>query len=226
MLIIGGWGTRDSVPISSVWEAELWDPVTETFGPAGSFSGPIGNFSATPLRDGRVLVVSEQDAALWEPASLSFRAIEPPLEARSLHTATLLADGRVLIVGGYTGVTTHTSVEVFDPSTETFSQLSPLIEGRGGHTATMLPDGRVLIAGGDSGGPGSRVLASTEVWDPVTEQFTAGPSLYEARTGHVALLRRDDDFAYLDQRVLLVGGLRGDGQPLASAEEYHPFSLR
>jgi hypothetical protein len=225
VLVIGGWGARDSVPISAVWEAELWDPRTESFSDAGSHGQPIAGHTATLLANGRALIVA-QSAALWEPDSQSFRAVGPLLEERGGHTATLLPDGRVLIAGGYAGASALTSVEVFDPDAETFSPAGQLIEGRGGHTATLLLDGRVLIAGGDSGGPDSRVLASTELWDPRAEQSVSGPVLHQARTGHVALLRRNDDFSHLDQRVLMVGGRDADGQALVSAEEYHPFWLR
>jgi hypothetical protein len=42
---------------------------------------------------------------------------------------------------------------------------------RGGHTATLLADGRVLVTGGFDG---SEYLATTEIYDPMTDTF--GPT--------------------------------------------------
>jgi galactose oxidase-like protein len=66
------------------------------------------------------------------------------------------------------------------------------------HTATLLADGRVLIAGGRS--LQDPLLATTELWDPATEAFTAGPSLVVPRFGHTAT-------RLADGRVLIVGGI-------------------
>jgi len=54
--------------------AEVWDPVTASFGPAGSLAETRGAHTATPLPDGRVLVVGGwggggylASAEVWEP---------------------------------------------------------------------------------------------------------------------------------------------------------------
>jgi hypothetical protein len=92
---------------------------------------------------------------------------------------------------------------------------------RASHTATPLPGGRVLIVGGcvvdhcdgDAG-------ADSEVFDPATGRFTAGPPISVPRAGHTAT-------ALADGRVLVVGGFSGERQPpLASAEVYDPATGR
>ena len=101
--------------LSRLASAELWDPATGLFSPAGELArGRIGH-SATQLPDGRVLVLGGQGlidvegdrgfadhpgAELWDPATGTFSAAPAMAEARSDHSATLLADGRVLVVGG------------------------------------------------------------------------------------------------------------------------------
>ena len=56
--------------------AEIWDPATETSGPAGSDSERWGH-AATLLPDGRVLVVGgfyaePMTAEVWDPATSTF----------------------------------------------------------------------------------------------------------------------------------------------------------
>jgi hypothetical protein len=59
-----------------------------------------------------------------------------------------------------------------------------MIEQRANHTATLLDDGRVLLIGGQSA---NTELATTEVFDPASGAFTAGPTMLEARANHTAV---------------------------------------
>ena len=79
-----------------------------------------------------------------------------------------------------------------------FRSIGDMASPRYQHTATLLADGRVLIAGGRS--LRDPVLATTELWDPTTEAFTAGPRLVAGRFGHTAT-------RLTDGRVLIVGGI-------------------
>lgn len=142
---------------------------------------------------------------------------------RADHTATLLPDGRVLIAGGMVenGVFLD-SAELFDPAKQTFIPLPNMRSRRVGHSATLLPNGKVLIAGGLAGrsfegGPG--IVASTEIFDPATGQFSAGPSMSTPRTGHAAVLLSNN-------KVLIAGGADTDERMLASAEIYDPVTNR
>jgi len=140
---------------------------------------------------------------------------------RADHTSTLLKDGRVLITGGMVenGVFLK-SAEIFDPKRGAFAGIDNMRSNRVEHTATLLPDGRVLIAGGLAGrtSDGHGAVASTEIYDPATGHFIAGPSMSAARTAQGAVLLPS-------QKVLIVGG-EDNGGPLASAEIYDPASNR
>jgi hypothetical protein len=85
-----------------------------------------------------------------------------------------------------------------------------LANSRKAHTATLLLDGRVLV----SGGAGSGLLASAELYDPVSGNWTLTGSLNGGRTAHTATLLSDG-------KILVVGGV-GDGKVLGSAELYEP----
>jgi hypothetical protein len=50
---------------------------------------------------------------------------------------------------------------------------SQLNTARRGHTATLLQDGKVLVIGGDNL---TGIISQTEIYDPATKNFAAGPS--------------------------------------------------
>jgi len=123
-------------------------------------------------------------------------------KTRWLDTATLLEDGRVLITGGRSpNSTQYASAELYDPGSGKFSLTGSMDATRQQHTATLLSDGRVLIAGGYTGdGKGNwNLLASTEIYDPGSGQFSSTGSMGDARYDAVAARLQDG-------RVLIAGG--------------------
>ncbi len=65
------------------------------------------------------------------------------------------------------------------------------------HTATRLRDGKVLLVGGSSGN--EEILASAEIYDPQTGQFTMTSEANLMRYKHTAVLLKDGN-------VLILGG--------------------
>jgi hypothetical protein len=210
--------------------AEIWDPGTEAFTPTGSLARPRGDFTATKLNDGRVLVVSGadeafnplSDAEIWTPATGLFEPAGTLGEGRLDHTATLLDDGRVLVVGGHDNATVNaaiTTAEIWDPASSSFTWADKPMAPRTSHKAVRLPDGGVLIVGGHNGL--GRAIAEAELWDP-TNGFSPAGTLNAARSaGHTATLLSDG-------RVLIVGGFPmgfDEGDPIATAEVWDPATL-
>jgi WD40 repeat protein len=207
VLVVGG---NDGRPggAATLGTAEIWDPATGTFAPAGELDLPRSGHTATLLPDGRVFVVggagplaqTGRTAEVWDPVSGAFTpAGDLTGNHGAWHTATLLEDGRVTVMGGDgyddtdTGGAKPTEVEVWDPATNAFTLAGSLSDWRWAHQAVLLQDGRVLLVGGVT--PTSR----TEVWDPATGVATpAVPETPEVLADTVTLLP--------DGRVLLVGG--------------------
>lgn len=184
--------------------AEVYDPASGTFRPAGPMSAlRFGGETATLLSSGQILIVAgynesgfpEATAELYDPTAGSFHALGT-VSPRSNHTATLLQDGRVLIAGGLswsldTGGSFTASAEIYDPASGRFVSTGSMMIARRSQTATLLPDGRVLIAGGedDDGGIGTLDPASTgglcslpsaELYDPVSGTFSPTGSMTDA----------------------------------------------
>ena len=200
--------------------AELFDPATGTFTFTGFMSVPRVSPTATRLQNGVVLFAGGGEpfignlgtAELFDPVGGTFSDTGGMATARQEHTAILLSNGKVLVAGGDGDAGTLASAELFDSVAGRFSAAGNMTTARVNHTATLRNDGRVLIVGGQiDSQTGPNVLASAELFDPATGQFTAVPSMKSARTQHAAVLLSNG-------AVLVIGGSDINGRPLLSAE--------
>jgi hypothetical protein len=187
---------------------------------------PTDRVRATAVRlpDGRVLVVGGvapgasgsnlSVCQLYDGATSTWTSVEAIGAVASHFGLTLLPDGRVLRTGGFTAsFTPLATTELFSPATGQWTPTVALNTARYGHTAVLLADGRVLVAGGvTSTSTGLAALASAEIYDPATGQWSTTGSLATARTKHSAT-------RLLDGRVLAVGGDAGQNG-FTSAELY------
>jgi len=164
-------------------QAELYDPLTQTFVAAGSTCIPSQEGTATALSESSVLLIeffpgfshghANGVAQLYDSNMGTFAFTTGDFStaaARSRHSATLRNDGKVLVAGGglvsllqegQNPVVTA-SAELFDPMSGTFIPTDELLLAREWHTATLLNDGDVLITGGqDASG---NALAAAELY--------------------------------------------------------------
>jgi galactose oxidase len=140
-------------------------------------------------------------------------------ESRNYGSAVMYDDGKILYSGG--ALTTNTA-EVIDLNqpTPSWTWTAPMAHARRHHNLTVLPTGEVLATGGVGGTTFNDVkqgVHATELWDPVTGQWTTLASNAVTRGYHGSSLLLPDG------RVLNAGGGDGAGAPNErNAEIYSP----
>ena len=239
VLVAGGYGGVTDGPggypegTEALASAEVWDPESEVFEPAGTLMGPRSGHTATLLLDGRVLIVGGSgpdgylsSAEIWDPATLTSSATGSLDAARFGARAMLLADGRVLVLGGETEDGQVAPPEVWDAATGTFGPGDAIPEA-GYPEGTVLDDGRVLVFTEDPRVPGDASSVdgprTAMVWDPATGSSTPAGKL------NVAHGDRFTATDLTDGRVLIAGGdgcpHRGPCSAVAAAEIWDPASM-
>jgi Kelch motif len=156
VLIVGGYGTGTSNPLSS---AELYDPATHTFAPTGSMNVSRGRPQCVTLSDGRVLVgggatapfTYTNSAEVYNPTTGTFTTVGNMTTPRGEGWHAFAVPGGALLFGGtFEGIfgTATAAVDRFDSGSNAFSQVGTLLGARRDHNVQMLADGAALLVGG------------------------------------------------------------------------------
>jgi N-acetylneuraminic acid mutarotase len=188
-----GFNSTDSLPAvgtssSIVATAELFDPMTTTWAVVGPLSTARAQHAATRLNDGRVLVVGGVDATntalasteIYDPTTQSWSPGPPMSTARQLPSMTLLANGRVLVSGGANATGVLGTAEIYDPVANAWSSAGTMVSPRVLHSATLLANGQVLAVAGLPAGGASGQTTSTELYNTVSNSWSAAASLPQA----------------------------------------------
>lgn len=196
-------------------DTHIIDPETETLQVAPPMQTSRGFHRAVELLDGRVLACGgwhSEGVVATDGPTLSCERYDPPMgrwlaaasmaTGRYSHTLTRLADGTVLAAGGHdVDGRAIASAERYDPVADAWHRVADLSWARAWAEAAPLPSGEVLVMGGETeeARETGRSLSSTEIFDPVTETFRAGPDM-PWRAGDFASL------ALPSGRVVVSGG--------------------
>lgn len=205
VLITGGWSERQATA-----SAEIFDPAAQRFVTTGAMTVGRAAPVAALLADGRALIIGGQSssmeplasAELFEPESSRFLPTSPMAVPRIGHVAVVLLDGRVLVSGGRQARRGDilNSAEIFDPVTGQFQATGSMKLPRHKHAAVRLPDGRVLIIGGADIRDQRGRYRSTEIYDPNSGTFSAGPQMQWPR------FKIPDAVATMPSGAILVAG--------------------
>jgi hypothetical protein len=204
VLIVGGFSGEGQPPLAT---AETLGPDADAWQPTGPLRVGRGGHAAAVLGDGRVVVAGgwlgsqmyTDSTEIFDPTTRRFvRGPDLPQAVDGLAAASL-PDGSVLVTGGQVrpGVATGAAA-VVEPDGE-LRPVDPLLQPRFKHAMVGLSTGEVLVIGGTDND--HRLLTSTEVFDPHSRTFRAGPELASGRykLGGAAA-------ALPDGRVFVAGG--------------------
>ena len=117
VLIAGGFTQDDASGV--IASAEIYDPGTGTFTPAGNMTSKRGGHIAALLPSGEVLIAGGRgstysaSAEIYDPLTGTFTATGSMATARYHSTATLVANDKVLVAGGDDGGSLVQSAELF-----------------------------------------------------------------------------------------------------------------
>jgi hypothetical protein len=181
---------------------EVWNEQTNSFSPGLQMTGIQSN-SAHPVLDseGRyetnggvgsnfTILATEQHI---QPQTGVFSNGPGLIKPRVGQTLTAFPNGALLVTGGTADQIGTAELKSSPSSSWALTSGSATCPGAAGcmlayrqnHTATLLPDGTVLLVGGFNSN--SSAQATTEIYSPNDNLFTAGPIL-TARTDHTANL--------------------------------------
>ncbi len=168
------------------------EPVREIF----DFASKRGTFEGLePVSDAVVTVIGRRNDGNGQPG--------PAQAASSVGLVDLSGEDGFEVVQ-ISMVIGEIDTFISTTNTDVANQCTEQVVPRRGHTATLLPDGQVLLAGGSQvEGNTVRLWTTTEIYNPRTGFFVAGPELRNGREGHTAT-RLDDG------RVFIAGGESGD----------------
>jgi Galactose oxidase, central domain len=197
------------LPAAAIAQAGPWGPGPELNSVRYAFplvELPSGDFlAAGGVVPGTLYTATAEilagDATAWTPVS------SMPSAHRGKDLGVLLLSGEVLIAGEDPHVGGHPHPRFayrYDEASDTWTRTAndPTID-RFSATLTLLPDGRVLFAGGYSGHGAGPTYATAEIYDPITDAWTATGTMAEVRVGHTATLLTTGPNA---GQVLVVGG--------------------
>jgi hypothetical protein len=135
--------------------AELYDPATARFSPAGALITPRHKTGAALLPDGRVILFGGQTENTWGPRERSTEIFDPVTlrftrgpemlskRYKLRWSVVPLGDGRIVIAGG------ADRPEVYDPASHDFTPATgDRLDSYFFSSAIHLANGNILIAGG------------------------------------------------------------------------------
>lgn len=194
--------------------AEIFDPASGTFSPAGSLATARTLFTLEVLDDGRVLAIAGMNDArqgfssteIFDPTTAAW-SLGPSLasEARIFHASARLPSGRILVGGGKLPDTYFlASVDIVDVDAGEARSVSDLGIAQTLPRFVELDSGGVLAVGGFRCPRPCEPIAEAQIYREDTGAWQPIGSLLRARAGHAAVRLHDG-------RVLVCGGFTAAG---------------
>lgn len=159
-----------------------------------------------------------------------FKTDVPPMNERRIdHETVVTSDGKIFALGGRQWnlvpstpgyvpgkqFSVLDSVECYDPKTNKWEYRKPLPVKRYLFAAVVGPDDKIYVFGGSTAKPRDplkRILNSTDVYDPETDQWSSGTPMPKPRDAHAGVLGPDG-------KIYILGGCGDKGKKPPPAKD-------
>jgi N-acetylneuraminic acid mutarotase len=128
---------------------------------------------------------------------------------RAFLGASVGPDGRIYTFGGTSAAGPSSATEIYDPTTDSWSEGAPLPVGRSGMGVALGSGNRFFVVGGSDPWGRKLALARVDIYSPVSDTWSRGPSLPSPREGLQAV-------RVSGGRVLALGGRNNAGWATSS----------
>lgn len=196
---------------NGVWkQAEVYDPSSHSFLPAGNMNYGRLFLTLQPLPDGRALAIggdAQGTSEAYDPARNSWGTLSTMSSKRYSASSVALEGGDVLVAGGVADDTVLSSVEVYSADLDIWVSSEGMGVPRANFGLAVAESGRMVATGSWS------TLGATDTSESLcTCDFTwrAGPSMATARGMHGTAVTANGT-------VLAIGGWDGS-RHLSSVE--------
>jgi hypothetical protein len=204
--------------------AAVWDPATGRMTRTESLNKARSGFAAIRLTDGRVLVAgglneanqSYSSAYTWDPRDGTWTKVGLMTQARAAPSIAALPDGQILVAGGYYAFEPDWGFAAPDGVAST-AVARPGDAAPATLTALVPPVADVDVP------PSGRALATAEIFDPRSGEWSSARPMRYARAGAEAV-------TLADGRILVASvgphNVDNDWDAYLSAEVYDPATGR
>ncbi len=194
-------------------QAEIFDPATLRWTPAGGMSTPRLFFAMHPLAEGNAVVIGGDTSGtseIYVSTSNSWTGVSKMTVPR-FHFASTAVSGKILVAGGMTTDVPMMSSEVFDPMTNSWKAVASMSYARAKFSLEPLLNGD-LVAPGSSSKLGS--TSSSEVFHQSTSTWQTNEPMKTSRGAYGS--------ATLPGGGVIVIGGRSGATVTSSVEIYSP----
>jgi len=216
ILVMGGvFFSTDSGYTKTLNNCEIFDPDSEKWSSAAPMLKARGNFAATLLNDGKVLVTGGNDKAkylkyceIYSPNTNTWSETDSLIEARSEHAQILLDDGNVLLVGGTSrdsngNATPENHCLLFNVQTNKWQTVGEIAAYRSFPGIFKISNKNLIVIGGDD-------PSTWEIYN-LTENKSVYLDKFSDPKDIILQRNKSNVIQMVNSNILVCGGYEYDG---------------
>jgi N-acetylneuraminic acid mutarotase len=199
--VISGWTS------GPVIHNQIYDPATDTWSAGAPIPVPVWEAKAATVANGSICVVGGEGLPagymqIYDPVADSWSS-GPSTPAPVLIGAMVAVGDDLYYTGGANGYSPATNLFKYDAALGDWVTLADMPEARVAHAMVVGVDGMLYVVGGGiTGSNDADGVATADVYDPLSDEWSSAPDMAVARTYLGAAVTEDG-------RILALGGSDG-----------------